>query len=625
MSLLSAPGDMYMISTKVLAHQPLAVLAEDCNGIVKIANSAFCKMFDITFPPETLMGMDCNRLKEESRKLLKDDSGFIDRIAAILREQQPVSDLEFELKDGRCLSVDYTPCFEENTLLGHIWCYTDISIRVNATRKMSDQKRFFENVLNSIPAEITVLDTDNKCLFANSAVFEDPAVRTAMTGKNDLDYNRMKNKEHLQAIRFKKFNEVISNGKESEWEDMTQNSLGEKSYMLRRLSPNRDEKGRLISITGYGVNITQLKKKEEELIVSEYKLRKLLDQLHEVFFRLTYEMTIEFLNPAWSEILGFDTNDCIGHRLSDFVVSADKQLFSVGVDDILSRKKQSLNQVFRFRAKDGRARWLRVFMAPTEKLIHLAIWGTLTDVTEQQLAEQEMLKTLQREKELNELKSSFVQMVSHEFRTPLAGILSSVELLELMESQANPTFQHNPVYYYELIKGQVSRMTELMNNVLLLGRIESGKVELNPSDVTLSSLCREIIRHCFHHTQRIIQADTQGCEHVTRVDTALIKHIITNLLSNALKYSPKEKKVQLLLKYDPHSVSIHVSDEGIGIPKKEQDQLFNSFFRASNTSGIEGTGLGLVVVKYFVELHEGTVSVKSSPGKGSVFVVTLPM
>ncbi len=364
--------DLFAISARVLSHQPLAVLAEDYNRNIRIVNRAFCRLFSISLSPEELTGTDCDKLRMNAKKLLKEENNFIEQIASILHNHVPVSDLEFELKDGRYLSVQYTPCFEDNILLGHIWCYTDVTASIKA-------------------------------------------------------------------------------------------------------------------------------------------------------------------------------------------------------------KKQ-------------------------------------------------LIETLQKEKELNELKSSFVNMVSHEFRTPLAGISSSVELLELIDQQSDNPTKYRPALYHERIKGQVIRMTELMNDVLLLGKIENRKIEFKPSEVHLSGLCKEIINNNFNYAAdpRKINITIRGREESMQIDTNLMRHILINLLTNALKYSNEGTDPELDLGFSKTHATIRVTDSGIGIPAKELKKLFSSFFRASNTGNIEGTGLGLVVVKYFVELHNGSIKVQSRINKGSVFTVTIP-
>ncbi len=619
--------DLFSVSAKVLSNLPLAVLAEDAGENVRIVNEAFCRLFNMAEEPEQLTGMDGKDLVKEIKKHVKDEAAFARKHSELLLNHVAVPNLEFELKNGNYLHVEYAPCFDGDTLLGHIWCYKDITVMVKVTRQLDEQKIFFETILNSIPADIAILDKDHKYVFVNTTAIKNPELRAWLIGKDDFDYCRHKNMdESFARARSEKIKTVIQQKEEIEWEEEFTTKTGEKKYVFFRLHPNLDDTGNISFITGYGVNINQLKKKERELMLSEYKHRKLLTQLNEVVFRLIPSKNIEFLNPAWAKILGYHTEDCIGKPLLEFVISSDLKKMSDSIENVISGRTSTINTIAGFATKDGKVKWLNVYMAKTEKITGLAAWGTLTDITEQQIAEQELLKTLQKEKELNELKSSFVNMVSHEFRTPMAGILSSVELLELIDDQFDKPAKSKSAYYYELIKSQLSRMTGLMNNILLLGRIEAGKIEFTPSEVYLSILCKEIIHHNFAQpsNQRRILITATGKEKVMQLDVNLMKHILINLLTNALKYSFKDTHPELKLIFSKNTTTIRVIDSGIGIPKNELKKLFNSFFRASNTGNIEGTGLGLVVVKYFVALHGGMIKVQSQPGKGSVFTVIIP-
>lgn len=619
--------NLLMVSAKVLANLPLAVMAEDPDGNVKIVNKAFCILFNIAEEPEKLSGINSKKLITKIKKHVKNETAFVRQHAQSLLHPVAIPNLEFELKNENYLHVEYAPYFDRDLLIGHIWCYKDITPMVRVTKQFNEQKTFFETILNSIPADIAILDKDHKYIFINKTAIKNPELRAWLIGKDDFDYYRSKNMdENAARIREEKFITVLQQKEEIEWEDEFTTKTGVKKQVLRRLHPNFDENGNLSFVTGYGVNISELKKKEHKLMRSEYKHRKLLTQLNEVVFRLTLSREIEFLNPAWTKILGYHTEECLGKSLPEFAIPSDRKIMSEAIENIISGKISTVNTVIGFTAKDGKVKWLNVYMTKAEIIVELSLWGTLTDITERQIAEQELLKTLQKEKELNELKSSFVNMVSHEFRTPMAGILSSVELLEIIDEQlANPV-KSESAYYYELIKNQVSRMTGLMNNVLMLGKIEAGKIQFKPSEVVLSILCKEIIQQNFAHPSRVcrIVITVTGKEKKLQLDVNLIKHILINLLSNALKYSPKDTSPELKLLFGKKNTSIQVIDNGIGIPKGEMKKLFSSFFRASNTGNVEGTGLGLVVVKYFTELHGGTIKVQSRPGEGTIFTVVIP-
>lgn len=501
-SVIQQQPDMFAIAARVLSHQPLAILAEDMNRKVRIVNKAFCTLFQISIEPQELVGMDCVKLTLKAQKLVTHEASFIEQINGLLQLQKPVNNLEFELKDGRHLSVEYTPCLEAGLLLGNIWCYTDISDRVKANHQLDEQKRFSEIILNSIPADIAIFNKYHQYIFINEAAVKNAKLRSWLISKDDFDYCNIKNKSNESAVlRREKFNQMLAHKKEVEWEDETMSENGEKDYVLRRFHPNFDTDGNISFVTGYGININQLKKKENELMLSEYKHRKLLAKINEVVFWLTLSRKIEILNPAWTKILGYTTEDCIGRFLEEFVSPLDFKKMANAIDEVIIGKTSSINTIVRFTTKQGTIKWLKVSMSKTEKLVHLALWGTLTDITEQQIAEQETQKALKKEKELNELKSSFVNMVSHEFRTPMAGILSSVELLELIDTKYDGPVKSQSAYYYGRIKSQVARMTELMNNVLLLGRIEAGRIEFKPTDILLSSLSKETIEQSFYHLE----------------------------------------------------------------------------------------------------------------------------
>lgn len=251
-----------------------------------------------------------------------------------------------------------------------------------------------------------------------------------------------------------------------------------------------------------------------------------------------------------------------------------------------------------------------------------SIW-TLLDITERIRSEEEIRRALEKEKELNELKTRFVSMTSHEFRTPLATILSSTDLLEHYRDRLLPEDQADLLHS---IKDAVSRMTRMLDDVLLIGKTDAGRLEFDPKPTDLEAFCRGLLNE-FELTRPAgitLQADmaTSGA---LLIDQKLLRHGLTNLLSNAIKYSPQGGCVKLALHYGEGEVEFRVSDQGIGIPAEDLPNLFESFHRARNVGNISGTGLGLAIVKKSIELHQGRVVVESEVGKGTTFCVTIPL
>ena len=267
------------------------------------------------------------------------------------------------------------------------------------------------------------------------------------------------------------------------------------------------------------------------------------------------------------------------------------------------------------------------------------VMAIVRDITERKKAEEDIRRALEQEKKLNELKSRFVTMASHEFRTPLAAILSSAELLE---HYSHKWGEDKKLNHLSRIQTSVNHMTELLNDVLILGKADAGKLKLNPTRINLWQFCQELIQEIQLTTQShniifqvkgCLEVDGSCCQQsgtaedkssTIYMDEKMLRHILNNLLSNAIKYSPDSDRVIFDLICQSSQAILRVQDFGIGIPPSEQDQLFDSFHRANNVGSIPGTGLGLPIAKRAVDLSGGTITMNSQVGMGTTFTVTLP-
>ena len=235
--------------------------------------------------------------------------------------------------------------------------------------------------------------------------------------------------------------------------------------------------------------------------------------------------------------------------------------------------------------------------------------------------EAELRLALEKEKELSQLRSEFMSLISHEFRTPLTTILSSDQLLQRYGKRLSDEKQQN---HHERIQNAVGYMTQLLDDVLLIGTAEAGKLKFEPTLIDLVAFCRDLVETLqISTTQHKLLFVSDSEELYAQMDKKLLGHIFTNLLSNAIKFSPKGGIVQFDLVSSSESVIVRIQDNGIGIPAKDLPQLFESFSRASNVDCIQGTGLGLTIVKKSVDLHRGQIAVESEEGVGTTFTVTL--
>lgn len=238
---------------------------------------------------------------------------------------------------------------------------------------------------------------------------------------------------------------------------------------------------------------------------------------------------------------------------------------------------------------------------------------------------QELKSSLNREKELNKIKSHFVSMASHELRTPISIIWSALDLLENFNDRMSDKEKSDMLTE---IRFATERLNRLLDDILITSKVEAGKLEFNPEPLNLEMFCQKIVREfeimdAQNHDLQFVMIGSCG---LAIMDEKLLRHILSNLLSNALKYSPSGSPVYFKIDCrNGNVVTFQVKDEGIGIPSENQKHLFKSFYRADNVGEISGTGLGLFIVKQCVDLHSGIINVKSEVDKGTEFTVILPL
>jgi PAS domain S-box-containing protein len=239
-------------------------------------------------------------------------------------------------------------------------------------------------------------------------------------------------------------------------------------------------------------------------------------------------------------------------------------------------------------------------------------------------AEEEAQKALGRERELNELKSKFVSIASHEFRTPLTTVMSSVSLID----QYNEKGEGDKIgKHVQRIKSSVNHLTAILNDFLSLGKLEEGKIDVIKEKISVNDFLREVAEEITPtlKTNQRLSINVSEEDLFIRTDTRILRNILFNLISNASKYSDAGKTIHIQKTQSEGELIFTVQDDGIGIPVEDQKHMFDRFFRASNAGNVQGTGLGLNIVRRYVELLGGQITFSSIPEKGSSFVIKIPV
>lgn len=263
-------------------------------------------------------------------------------------------------------------------------------------------------------------------------------------------------------------------------------------------------------------------------------------------------------------------------------------------------------------------------IVPAEYPEDILVVCSIRDISTQKHLEASLRESLSRANELAEMKARFTSMISHEFRTPLAVILTAAQLLSIYFDKLSEESRKEKL---DSIQGQVKHLTQLTDGVLMLGQAETVGLAYQPHSLDLIAFCESVIEdlQSISRKRHSIQFAATGCGSLVHADDRLLGHILRNLVSNAIKYSPRGGVIDVQLGCTPEIITLTVKDEGIGIPEEAQKHLFEMFHRAGNVGAIAGTGLGLSIVKNAVDTYGGSISFSSVEQKGTTFVVKLPI
>jgi PAS domain S-box-containing protein len=378
-------------------------------------------------------------------------------------------------------------------------------------------------------------------------------------------------------------------------------------------------------------DITVRRRAEEKLRRSEARLRESEARFSTAFRASPLNITILRLsdakfveaNDAFVRWFGLGREKIIGHdsrELGIWLNLEDRDRFLANL-----RRNGSLREVeCQLRSRRGTVHTLlqSADVIEIDREPHILVFGL--DITQRKQAEAELLRTLAREKELGQLRSNFVSMVSHEFRTPLAVIQSSAEIMDDYLDQLEPAERKD---HLQSIRKNTRRMAGLMEEVLLIGSFDAGRMQFKPAPLELRTFVRRLVDEVMSATKRRCPIELLFAEMPGKVmaDQRLLRHIFTNVLTNAVKYSEAGRPVQLKIVCAGADIVCTVRDQGIGIPEADQEWLFSAFHRGSNVGECPGTGLGLVIVKRCVDLHGGKIKMDSKLGEGTSVTLRLPV
>jgi PAS domain S-box-containing protein len=414
----------------------------------------------------------------------------------------------------------------------------------------------------------------------------------------------------------------------------------------KKIKAKLEEKDELIQA------YVEIAKQKELLSASKKRLELVMESLEEVVWGLRLpDHKMQYVSDSVVNLYGLPKNDWFenSNLWFEMIHPDDKNRVKELIQTL--HKTGSNIQEYRIITKDKEIKWIKskVRILKDKDGAPFLMTGITIDITDQKNAEKdlfelnnsleekvkvrtleltsskaELAKALAKEKELGRLKSSFVTVASHQFRTPMAIIQSNTELLRLIASASNLSETDKFDNVSGRITEAISSMTTLMNDVLELSKLEAGKSLYLPKDVDLIELCKDLADK-FNENQpedQKIEFSVSGDSYNLQLDPSLLSQSLSNLLSNAIKYSTGKRGPKLLVDFNPEEVELSVKDYGIGISEEEYPYLFEPFFRANNATDINGTGLGLSIAKEYVLQNKGDISAESVLGEGSCFKIS---
>jgi len=373
------------------------------------------------------------------------------------------------------------------------------------------------------------------------------------------------------------------------------------------------------------VNFDELPQQQESLDVELNQYQELFEMAPVGYFVLDRFGVIKNVNVAGCQIMGLPKNKLIGEFFYTYILSkkiknrflkSTKEIFETGI-------KQQIECKLKNETTTEFYGLLQTAVLKDEFNNFKYFILTLDNIDKQKQQEKILERALNKEKKLNDMKSQFIAIASHEFRTPLATILTSSELIEKYNKPEDETKKQT---HFRKIFAAVYRIKEILADFLSENEIENGKINNIPTKMNVKSFMESLIKEdiynsaihniTYHHT---------GLESEVSLDKKILKTSLTNLLINAYKYSPKGGLIEVTSRQHEKYITFSVKDYGIGIPKNDQDMVFEPFFRAKNVEHIQGTGLGLNITKRLIQIIGGTIVFKTQENKGTVFTIKIPV
>ncbi|MCX6209100.1 MAG: ATP-binding protein [Bacteroidetes bacterium] len=483
-----------------------------------------------------------------------------------------------------------------------------------AYKTLDEQKFFYEEILNKIPADLVVFNSNHEYTFINPNAVKDSELRAWLIGKKDEDYAILKNKPFAQfSQRRLVFLDAKNSKSQKSFEEKILKPNGEEQWMLRIFFPVLNEKNEVDIIIGYGLDITSIKNIQKQIAQNEERYRDVIDNSLAVITTHNLKGEILSVNPMVSKVYGYETEELIGANIINFIPNDDRPTYLKYITDLLKYKQISGTIKLILKEETGKEPY---------------VIGFAIDITERVNAEKELEFAKNASEKQAEAMQIFLANMSHEIRTPMNAIVGMGNLL------SKTGLNSNQLFYSKTINTAAENLLKILNDILDLSKIKIGKLSIEKIAFDPKEVLARAMSVMMHKAEEKGIAFTNSfCD--TRLSNVLIgdpfrlNQVLLNLVSNAIKFTEKGSvniDFEVLNQYSKKQhIRITVSDTGIGMSKTFSKNLFQKFTQEdeSTTRKYGGTGLGMSICRELVEMMNGKIYAESSKGVGSKFFVEI--